>query len=94
MPCTYYSPSEERDIASAALNDATRLLCQACGILESNKIALPTELAAWWKDHQERDKARIKAENALLAKQKEEAKVKKQALSKLTEAEKKALGIK
>jgi len=47
-------------------------------------------LANWWEDHQEADKARLAEEK----KAKKEANLRKKAVSKLSAAERKALGLK
>ena len=85
MPCKYYLPEEEISIANKQLNKLTNLLCKACSMIKPSDIEKHTDLAQWWDNHQKEDykRARTKLQKAL----------KKQALGKLSVAERKALGI-
>jgi hypothetical protein len=91
MPCR----DSRDDNLGSELNHVTKLLCEACARLDSAGLgtSVSKELACWWQDHQAADRARIKAEQEYIAWQNEQAKLKRQALDKLSEAEKKALGV-
>lgn len=59
MPCTYYSPEEEKRMAREHVNRLTRMLCTACKNQEDGKtIFRDPELGKWWEDHQARDRQR------------------------------------
>lgn len=88
MPCTYYTPEEEARIEhqekqklKAELDKVTRLLCEVMTEVENEyHPQFSKEIKDWWKDHQEKDKARLKAEEAVLklAKEMQLAKEKKE----------------
>lgn len=104
MPCSdggpVYSNGGENSIeyridpeTKKRLDKATRLLCYSLrnmnkihreGLLSNN-----LELKSWWSNHQEEDKIRKVKEK----KQKELKIAKNKALSKLTEKERKLLGL-
>jgi hypothetical protein len=102
MPCRYDpSPEEERQIRNNQIKNITKplqdkldkltcLLCFACKELNQGgyflKISNPDrELTKWWEEHQKADKKREKEERE---------KHRNSGLNKLTEEEKKALGLK
>ncbi len=72
MPCSYDpSPEEtaryEREritkVIKPKLNKLTRLLCEACQILEqmeseSEVFHIPSGLSRWWKAHKKKDAKR------------------------------------
>ena len=62
MPC-YDSDRIRLQDTRVRLDKVTRLLCQHC---KAHEPAPCTELAAWWQEHQEKDRARI--ERAIEAK--------------------------
>jgi len=76
MPCTYYSPAEERDIADKKLvsttrrmnrykrelDKVTRLLCEIVGEIEGDGYTFNKEVTAWWEKHQKMDALREKKE--------------------------------
>jgi len=71
-------------------HEATRTLCEHLKTLDPSYIKeLSLDVQIWWRDHQRVDAQREAAEKE----KQEEKKVKAQALAKLTEAEKRALGI-
>jgi RPA family protein len=88
---TYYTDTSKSD-------KITRTLCSLITKMDDetrNKIVYngkdktSRRLADWWDEHQEADKKRLADE----AKQKQKEKIKKSALSKLSEEERKALGL-
>lgn len=70
-----------------AVQEMSRLLCSYCKNHDVRDYSL--ELQIWWRDHQLAD-ARHKREEAA---RKKRAALRKQALAKLTDAERKALGV-
>ena len=79
------------------INEATRMLCEACRSLTPDEIEMhiydahnprAREVAGWWERHQEWDARRVKEESE---KRKQEI-VKKKALSKLNSEERNVLG--
>lgn len=96
MPC-YATGSAEGDARLAAkeangkLTETTRLLCEACRLLEQNNIidAASRKLIRWWIAHKKTDKERIERE--LQEKRREQ--VRKEALSKLSDEERRVLGL-
>lgn len=96
MAC-YYTGSAEGDAQLAAkeangkLTEATRLLCEACLILEHEEMILSTskELQRWWNAHKKVDRERQERERI----EQEKEALKQSALSKLSDDEKKALGL-
>ena len=96
MPCRDYSedwgPNRDR-AAEKKLDKVTRLLCFTLRTLSAPVLTTllsgNKELAEWWRAHQEEDKRRLEAERREF----EKKQLKKKALSKLTQEERKALGI-
>lgn len=86
MPC---DGSGYPDTTRAELNRLAPLLCEACKLLERHSIPVSIRLAAWWDEHKEIDRKREQRERQ---EAEQEAK-RKDALSKLTPAERKLLGI-
>lgn len=84
MPCTYYSPDEERELNQKELNKLTRLLCLAV------KGKTSPELEKWKEEHRIMDEQRERDEAA--ARRRKAAK--RIALAKLSPEDKKALGVK
>lgn len=99
MPCTYYSPGEEREEIRKVLNKATKAACEALRFIEEegrlDQMSLETR--RWWTAHKKRDKERREAEaNSQIyieAKVRSTLRQKSQALSKLTVANQKLLGL-
>ena len=103
MPCrdyasdSYADPKDSwqfRELKERA-DMLARIACKALTELESNGIGdflllKDDEVREWWHQHQEADR---RAQEAKLEKQRL-AKIKKDALKKLTDEEKKVLGIK
>lgn len=93
MPC-YRTGSAEGDAsldASEARSDVTkltRLLCNACELLEDNEIPIRGSLREWWLNHLRIDNARA----ARVAAEMKRAKLRSVALAKLTPEERAALG--
>lgn len=69
------------------LNEDVALLCELCQNSDVSKFSL--ELQLWWRNHQEKDRIRLNKEIAKL----ENAKKREIALSKLSDYEKKLLGL-
>lgn len=101
MPCRSYESdgysdnSAELKQLKAIADKLARIACKAMTELEKNGVEdflllQDDELRNWWKQHKIDD---AKAEAARKAKR-EAAKLRKEALAKLTDAEKKVLGIK
>lgn len=104
MPCMSYeddyrsgSPTDSWQYKELKANNdrLARIACKALTELESNGIGdflllKDDEVREWWHQHQEADR---RAQEAKLEKQRL-AKIKKDALKKLTDEEKKVLGIK
>ena len=102
MPCRDYysdspSPSSDAEVKKlkARADMLARIACKAMGELEKNGVEdflllQDDELRNWWKQHKIYDEkaASAKKEKARLAK------LKRDALSKLSDEEKKVLGIK
>lgn len=88
MPCQDYRDNSYED--TTKIDKLTRMLCYLCGSCQPKLIKDNPELSLWWKEHQEQDRKRIASELA----EEERKTLKRVALSKLTNEEKKALGIK
>lgn len=73
--------------------DRDKLVSTLCSRLKNTKKVNVTkyslELQMWWRDHKEADKKRIRQEKE----KREQEKIRKQALSKLTPEERKSLGL-
>ncbi len=101
MPCRDYNEgfSYESPKTQEKLDKVTRLLCGLCRKIEKSKniqvkallysTSADEELGEWWKEHQEQDRKRLKAEQE----QERKKNLKKNALLKLTTEERKVLGI-
>jgi len=102
MPCMSYdtnwaSSSNDRDIKrlKAEADKLARIACKAMTELVKSGhadflVLKDDEVRDWWEAHQEADR---KAQEAKLERQRR-AQVKKEALAKLSDEEKKILGIK
>lgn len=94
MPCTYEEPYETSARYLSELNATTRNLCTACGLLSDagldTRKVMGTDLYDWWTAHQEADRQREEKEKE----QKKQKDLREKALSKLSPAELKALGLK
>lgn len=86
MPCRDYADSEPRYIDRP---ETVQKLCAALTQLDRYNIPIPNNCVQWWSAHKKEDIARKQAEKDKLDK---EAK-KKAILAKLSEAEKKLLGL-
>jgi hypothetical protein len=83
MGCRYYLPGEELGIECeqsaklrAELDKLTRMLCQACGVLEDVFEAVPPgEVTDWWEQHKRDDAERWAAEQAAARSEGEQAAV-------------------
>jgi hypothetical protein len=90
MPCRDGGPSYNNDPEiQKKLDFLTRMLCNCCQKL-GQEVYADAELAAWWNAHQEDDLRRITYEQ----KRAKEIQARQEALNKLSEVEKKLLGIK
>ena len=85
IPMNGFQPSVYGDVSK--LDKHTAQLCDFCSKNDITKYSL--ELQIWWRDHQEVDKQRVEKE--LAAKKTEEER--KEVLNKLTEHERKILGL-
>jgi len=102
MPCMSYesnwaSDSNDRDIKrlKSEADKLARIACKAMTELVKSGhadflVLKDDEVREWWEQHQEADR---KAQEAKLERQRR-AQVKKEALAKLSDEEKKILGIK
>lgn len=102
MPCQSYESSWARNSDDSEVrklkkeaDKLARIACKALTELEENGVAevlllKDDEVREWWAKHQEDDRKAAEA----LAKRQLEAKMRKEALSKLTDEEKRLLGIK
>jgi|688.fasta_scaffold431791_2 hypothetical protein len=103
MPCKSYesewavhSDSSEILLLKAEADRLARIACVAMDMLKKHDPSLTgmnTEALAWYKTHTEADKKRIAAETKAKAKKAEVAKLRKEALAKLTPEEIKVFGI-
>ena len=91
MPCRYYSPEEEREMVQLELDKITRIACAMGALLKNNDLLdrLPKYARAWYEKHLEIDAQRRAAE----AEAKHREKLRKDALSKLTDEERQVLGV-
>jgi hypothetical protein len=102
MPCIYDDDGESDRQQRAELDKLTRMLCTVLGSLEEldqdkafgkgwlwDRVIGTKEIEDWWKKHKEKDRKR-EEENKRRA---EEQKKKQDALSKLSKAERKLLGL-
>jgi hypothetical protein len=80
-----YNKHHNKDI----LDKAVRELCQKCSSLGPKIKNYSLELQMWWRDHQKADAQRQKLERE----EQEKKHLKKTALSKLSQAERQALGV-
>lgn len=92
MPCQTYTPQEQVEQANEEIKRLSRLLCEACRSLDyygkkdiSVHPVWSKELKAWWKEHRRADEARSRNE--------ERERIRHRALRKLTDAEKRVLGL-
>jgi hypothetical protein len=76
--------------APASADKMTQLLCTWCKHNPQRIAKASLELQIWWRDHQAADIRHAKAE----ARNRRQIKLRNQALSKLTPAEREALGLK
>ena len=69
--------------------ETVQKLCSALAKLEQYGVKVPDNCVLWWEAHKKEDLARIEAEKARLSKEKK----RKAILSKLSEEERKLLGL-
>jgi hypothetical protein len=104
MPCRdYYMEDQMKEQARKRCDDATKAACEALTILDEFFVGrrqlfnpnqhLTADTRKWWEDHQEADRRRIAAERKAEEDRRVAKNLKKSALSKLTDAEKKALRL-
>lgn len=90
MPCLDPDgPSYEISELHEKLNTTTRLLCAVLETMERRGVAIPSGALEWWEDHKRKD-AKRRAEEEDDA---EMERTRKKILSRLTEKERRALGI-
>lgn len=91
MPCYDSRVDDDHRLTSQRLDRATRVACEAFRSMtpEAIRDKLSQEAQRWWYNHQEMDRKRLAAEEAA----RQRAKAKRDALAKLTPAERKALGL-
>lgn len=104
MPCYDPRGADAIHVTKERLDLVTRLLCDLCKTLERGShikicyelLRPSTELSRWWEEHKRLDAERIACE-AKEAKEKAERlkkyKLRQEAISKLTLAEREALGL-
>ena len=103
MPCNgghyfdYSRPSMDVE-ARKRIDYLTRMLCQACSLVEEGK--LPAELDEWWYEHRLQDEARTREAKRRAEREAAEDRrrrylesVKKRVLGQLTDDEKEALDL-
>lgn len=91
MPCCYHDDHYGGVLVGEnELNTLTRLACERCELLQRQGQPIPVWARDWWEEHQRRDAERKKRE----ADKQQRDNLKASAASKLTSAEKEALGIK
>lgn len=73
----------------AKLDITTRLACMFCHFVESQNGTIPPWAQEWWLQHQKFDAERKLRDPAFA----QESEIRKQALAKLTDTEKRVLGI-
>lgn len=104
-----YQDYETNTELSRKIDRLTAMLCACCSLIETKKVKLPEpefltskneiiklSVAAWWDGHKEIDKKRkaLEEEKKALAKERKDKKEKvAEALSKLTDEEKRLLGL-
>lgn len=81
----------------------TRMLCEACRLVvgrANGRAGMSGDLDSWWTKHEELDRRRAELEAAELKRQQEQIKatikrdkIAKKAMAKLTQEERKALGL-
>ena len=76
---------------TSKLDEHTRMLCDCCKHAHAKGLVseLPLELQIWWRDHQKADEIRMEK----LRKKAEFERKKQRALSKLTDEERRVLGL-
>lgn len=94
MPCSDgYAPSygyREDPETRRRLDLATRVACKALGRLTNQQLqSLDDEVLDWWKKHQADDARRLAREKAA----RDHARLKRNAINKLTAEERKALNL-
>jgi ribosomal protein L28 len=91
MPCRDWDDNVRYVVQEVDRPQTVRILCEACRIIENsgNLSKMSSHLQRWWHAHKKEDAARITAEKAKLDK----AAKKVAILSKLSEEEKKILGV-
>lgn len=88
MPCEYESPLDRERRQRNELDKLTRMLCETCKQATRTGITLRPEVRAWWEQHQKADARRLE-EEAEAARQDQ---LRNQALTRLSDEERKALG--
>jgi len=110
MPCRDYEQDrynnctdEKRQlkIANTRLDNFAAMLCASCELMSNEQINSVPKLREWWDEHQEADRVeRLRVEKAAReaaqrkAALKQKSALKRSGLSKLSDAEIEALGIK
>lgn len=90
MPCSGGGPSREDQEREARDQDTlARLACDRCRELEARGGTVPEWAREWWVDHKKQDAERARREKAA----KTSAKIRKQAIAKLSKAERDELGV-
>lgn len=92
MPC--YDNRDDIAGVRESLVDVLNMLCVVCQRLEEEGFEIPVEARKWWEEHKEYDANRLASEKRDKAIQQQQAEEKRKALSKLTAAEKRILGLK
>lgn len=102
MPC--YDPRGEREglaedlrAARKSLDTRTNQLCRAMEVLEKNGLLnaprITSRMRGWWTEHKEWDRKRKASEARAAKKEREHKAARRRALSKLSAADRKALGL-
>lgn len=91
MPCRDHGYEDSGlDVLRRRNTELAQLLCIACETMDDDNLRLPPRVQIWWDEHKRLD-AIQRAEEA---EQERKHKVKMGALAKLTDEERKLLGIK
>ena len=93
MPCMGPDPREmagwERRNLEDEIHKLTNMLCALCRNNENDGRSMPRRVTTWWKKHKVIDEQRKRAADE----KKKKKELKASGLSKLTDPEKRALGL-
>lgn len=91
MPCSDHGYEDSGlEVLRRRNTELAQLLCIACETMDTENTRLPARVQVWWDKHKELDRQQRAAE----AENERKHKLKMGALAKLTDEERKLLGIK